>query len=180
MKNIIILLVVAFSLSCSKEPPDWEWNAYATINGEKVYGTGFVAVNNKKWIHIGFTFRNNDGIPIYLLEIKDRLKPLEVGRYPLLGGKASETIYGYDPALYNNAALNIVDYDTFSEPYLVCEKCNEDSYYEITHISDDKIYVEMDMDLYLISDYNAKKSSFKKEEFRVKNVCLKDEIGYYD
>jgi len=38
----------------------------------------------------------------------------------------------------------------------------------------------MDMDLYLISDYNAKKSSFKKEEFRVKNVCLKDEIGYYD
>jgi len=180
MKNIITLLILVLTLSCSKEPPDWEWNAYATINGKKVYGTGYVAVNSKKWINIGFTFRDDNGMDIMALQIKDRLKPLDVGKYPLLGGNDSETIFGKNPDKYNNAALYIVDYDIVSEPYLVCQKCNKDSYYEIKYISDDKNYVEMGMDLYLISDYTAKNSSSKKEEFRVKDVFLKDEIGYYD
>lgn len=180
MKNIIILFIIVLSFSCSKEPPDWKWNAYATINGKKVYGSGYVVVNSKKWIHIGFTFRDYNGMAIMLLEIRDRLKPLDVGKYPLLGGNDSETIFEKNLDKYNNAALIINDYDTSSEPYLVCQKCNKDSYYEIKHISEDKKYVEMDMDLYLISDHTAKNSSSKKEEFRVKNVFLKKDIEYYD
>jgi hypothetical protein len=59
-----------------------------------------------------------------LLEIRDRLKPLDVGKYPLLGGNDSETIFEKNLDKYNNAALIINDYDTSSEPYLVCQKCN--------------------------------------------------------
>ncbi|MEY3423240.1 MAG: hypothetical protein RIR48_3570 [Bacteroidota bacterium] len=54
-----------------------------------------------------------------LLEIRDRLKPLDVGKYPLLGGNDSETIFEKNLDKYNNAALIINDYDTSSEPYLV-------------------------------------------------------------